>query len=174
MTNARLPRATLNGDGLSKEVTIGIPEGTWVATLSDGSTITEHSGDFKIIPGERKPWVRLCNFMGENKLWITSLRFNYRGRTIHLPRAKFEKFNLQERVKPPIYYSLQYHHEAEMTLGGQVIEEWLYVDLAAHYPDFAVHFIQDVTNGNNSWIVVTDPDSLAPSPLNKDLVKKTN
>lgn len=79
---------------------------------------------------------------------------------------------MQERIKPPIYYSLQYHHEAEMTLGGQVEQEWVYVDMAAHYPDFAVHFIQDVTNGDNSWIVVTDPDAMAPTPLNKDLVKR--
>lgn len=171
MTDIRL--ATLNGDGKTIEFN-HLPEGTWVATLSDGSTITEHSGQFKIIEGERKPWVRLCRFLGDNKLWLTSLRLNYRGRTIHMPRTKLDKFGMTERTRTPLYYSLQYHHEAEMTFGGAVKEEWNYIDLAAHYQDFAVHFVQDVTNGDNSWIVVTDTDAMAPTPLNKDLVRRPN
>jgi len=167
-------KATLNGDGKTEVKLSGVPEGTWVATLSDGSTVTEHQGDFAVIPGERKPWVRLCRFLGQNGLWITSLRFNFRGRTLHMPRTKLDKFGMTERLKPPLYYSLQYHHEAEMTLAGQIEQEWVYVDLAAHYQDFAVHFIQDVSNGNNSWIVVTDPDAMAPTPRNKELVKRLN
>src|SRR6476469_8851193 len=169
MTDVRLAKTTLNGDGPSEITLKGVPEGTWVATLSDGSTVTEHTGDFKILEGERKPWIRLCRFLGSNHLWLTSLRFNYRGLTIHMPRTKLDKFGMENRVKPPLYYALQYHHEAEMTMGGAVQEEWSYVDLAAHYQDFAVHYIQDATNGDNSWIVVTDPDAIAPTPRNKDL-----
>jgi hypothetical protein len=172
MSDVRLGSATLNGD--SRKVTLGIPEGTWVATLSDGSTIVENTGDFQIVEGERKPWVRLCKFLGDSGLWLTSLRFNYRGRTVHLPRMTLDKFGMTDRIKPPLYYSLQYHHEAELSLGGVLQKEWIYVDLASHYQDFAVHFIQDVSNGDNSWIAVTDPDALAPTPRRKDLLPDSN
>jgi len=43
-----------------------------------------------------------------------------------------------------------------------------FIDLAAHYDEFAVHYIQEVT-GENAWIVVTDSEALAPSPSRRTI-----
>lgn len=136
----------------------------WVATLSDGTTVVEHNGDFQIKPGERKPWVRLCQFTEDNNLHLTSLRLNYDGRTVHMPRSSLGRFGIGEVNQSPSCYSLQYHIEGEMRNGGE-LEQTLFVDMAAHYDDFIVHYIQDVTNGNNSWVIVTKgAERLAVTP----------
>jgi len=129
----------------------------WVATLSDGTTAVENLGEWGIIPGQRKPWVRLCEKLATEGKYITSLRLRIGERTIHLPRIE-NKFP----SKAPSYYSLCYHLEVDDVLGG--MKEKYFIDLAAHYDDFAVHYIQDTTEGNNSWITVTDNKALAPSP----------
>src|SRR5581483_5302824 len=85
----------------------------WVATLSDGTTAVEHSGKWQIRSGERKPWIRLCEFANTNGQHLTSLRLNSRGRTIHLPREKFDRFSMNERSKAPDHYSVQYHLEVD-------------------------------------------------------------
>lgn len=137
----------------------------WVATLSDGSTVVEHEGEYAQVPGERKPWVKLVQFAGQNKLHLTSLRLNFRGRTVHLPRAKFDRFDFNDKAVAPLSYSLQYHLEAEMGPDGSFGNEHRFVDLAAHYPEFTVHYIQDITDGNNSWVLITKGDlPLAESP----------
>jgi hypothetical protein len=139
----------------------------WVATLSDGTTAVEHRGSWAVIPGKRKPWVRLCNFAAQEGLHLTSLRLNIDDKTIHMPRDKFDRFNLGKYSQSPKSYSLQYHLEVDDLMAKRDSTE--FVDLAAHYPLFTVHYIQDVTNGNNSWIVVTDGDTpMAISPSRKD------
>lgn len=141
----------------------------WVATLSDGSTAVEHAGDFQILPGERKPWVRLCEFTADNGLHLTSLRLNFKGRTIHMPRSRFDRFDMNVASRAPLFYSLQYHMEAEMSSAGFLESQTLFVDLAAHFEfngsKISVHYIQDVTEGNNSWIIVNEDWSpLAATP----------
>lgn len=141
----------------------------WVATLSDGSTAVEHVGEYKVIPGERKPWVRLVNFAAKNGLHLTSLRLNSRGRTIHMPRLAFDKFGMVgTKSVDPLFYSLNYIIEGSMDANGGVFQQESFVDLVTHYPKFDVHFIQDLDKGNNSWVTVTEnytPN--APSPLPK-------
>jgi hypothetical protein len=137
----------------------------WVATLSDGSTVAEHAGEFQIVPGERKPWIRLCQFAADNNLHLTSLRLNFKGRTIHLPRSKFDRFDMNESSRTPAFYALQYHLEGTFEEDGS-FSQTDFIDLAAHYDDFVVHYIQNITDANTSWVVVTNADSepLAPSP----------
>ena len=134
-----------------------VEKATFVATLSDGSTAVEESGEWVTLPGERKPWVRLCNFAYENGLYLTSLRLNYKGTTIHLPREKFSRFGLEDVVVTPDHYSLSYQIEAE--IGGEdggFGNEQLYIDLAAHFEEgFVVHYIQQITTQDHSWVVVT-------------------
>jgi hypothetical protein len=138
----------------------------WIATLSDGTTAVEHSGEWQIIPGQRKPWVRFCEFAAKNKLHLTSLRLNFKGRTIHMPRSKFDRFDMNVRNRAPLSYSLQYHIEAEMDELGAVSQQE-FIDLASHYGDFTVHYVQELGVGNNSWVIVTDDDQpLAESPRN--------
>jgi hypothetical protein len=135
----------------------------WIATLSNGETAVEHSGEWQIKPGTRKPWVRLCEFCTDNNLKLTSLRLWFRGKTIHMPRDKFDKFSMNDTALPPNHYSLQYHIEADDILSG--VKQDTFIDLAAHYEDFIVHYIQDVSEGSNSWMVVTRPHQrLAASP----------
>lgn len=136
----------------------------WVATLSNGETAVEHVGKYQITPGERKPWVKLCEFAADQGLHLTSLRLNHDGRTIHMPRDNFGRFSMNETSQAPKSYSLQYHIEGDMENGG-ILNETLFVDMAAHYDDFIVHYIQDVTNNDTSWVIVTKgAERLAQTP----------
>jgi len=135
----------------------------WVATLSDGTTAAEESGEWKEVPGEKKPWVRLVEFAGKNKLYLTSLRLNIDGRTIHMPRDAFDRFNFNETQMVPNSYSLTYHLEGE--LSGAIINEERFIDLAAHFDGFAVHYLQNITNPNLSWVIVSNGKGrMAQSP----------
>lgn len=136
----------------------------WIATLSDGTTAVEHTGEYKIVPGERKPWVRLTQFLAEEDLHLTSLRLNFRGRTIHMPRQNFDRFSLGKLSVAPSFYSLQYILEADISNGGELVET-PFVDLIAHYDDFQVHHIQELKDGNTSWVVTTkNLLPMAPTP----------
>ena len=137
----------------------------WIATLSNGATAVEHSGEYSIIPGERKPWVRLTEFLTINNLHLTSLRLNFRGRTIHMPRENFDRFSLNALSRSPSFYSLQYFLEGEMGLTGGITEQRHYIDLVAHFDTFEVHYVHDLEDGNTSWVLVTENfESMAPTP----------
>lgn len=133
----------------------------FIATLSDGSTITEGSGEWTVQPGQRSPWIRLAQFATKNKLHLTSLRLDIDGRTVHMPRERFERFGL-EGVEPH-FYSLSYQLEVDnINSGGG--KQSHFVNLTAHFDDFEVHYVQDV-EGTTSWIIVTrDFDAIAPTP----------
>ena len=128
----------------------------WIVTTSDGNTYIE-GRDFPVIPGERKPWVRLVDKLATDGSFITSMRLQVGKQTVVLPTmsGKFGGY-------PPRYYSLCYHAEIDDVLGNQTQSD--FVDVAAHYENFAVHYVCDTSSGNTSWITVTDPDALAPSP----------
>lgn len=125
----------------------------WVATLSDGTTAVQDEGEFVLVPGERRPWVKLVQKLGEKQLHLTSLRLNVDGRTIHLPRLKNHKLGDNYDFLPPENYALEYVVELDDLLG--VPEEKHYIILIAVYPNFEVHYIQDLQDINNSWIAVT-------------------
>lgn len=142
---------------------------TWVATLSDGRTLTER--DFQVEPGQRKPWVQLTELLVQNSNTLTSLRLNFKGRTIHMPRSNFGQFDYNDINRAPLSYSLCYHLEGDMTFGeeGELMKQTHYIELAAHYEGFMVRYIQDITDGNNSWVVVTDETrALAETPRRRD------
>lgn len=166
MADVRLASSTQNGDGRIKIQPMA-HDATWVATLSNGETAVEESGKWTINPGEPLPWVRLCYFLADNDLHLTSLRLNIKGRTIHLPRANFDKFELNS--KTPNYYSLSYKMEVTMDMSGGPVEQQVFVDLAAHYDQFAVHYIQNATIGNESWVVITDNQAISTTPRNNNV-----
>ena len=150
------------------QIKINAPAQTaqFVATLSDGTTAVEESGEWVTRYGERKPWVRLTQFAAREGLHLTSLRLNIAGRTIHMPREKFDRFGLEGET--PLYYSLSYHLEVDDAMMGQGKQSH-FVALAAHFDEFTVNYIQDVSLANTSWIVVTKGEGspLVPSPRKK-------
>lgn len=136
----------------------------WVATLSDGTTKREHEGEYAIVPGERKPWVRLTRFLNDSGLHLTGLTLKFRDREVHMPEDQFQKLSMNgAKIVAPTSYSLQYMMEKEL-YGGQA--ETYFVDLIAHYPEFEVHLVQNVSSGNESWVTVTQGfQSMAQTPL---------
>jgi hypothetical protein len=140
----------------------------WVATLSDGTTAVEHAGEYTVVPGERKPWVRLASFLANNDLHLTSLRLNFRGRTIHMPRENFDRFNLGNVSRAPAFYSLQYLIEGNIDTASGIFSQQKFIDLIAHYDSFEVHYLQDLEKGDNSWVIVTEGlNTMAPTPRKK-------
>lgn len=136
---------------------------SWAATLSDGTTVVENEGAYTIVPGERQPWVRFASFLANNDLQLTSLRLDYQGRTIHLPKEAFDRFSLGDMSLAPSFYSLQYFIEAELSDGGG-LEQRNFIDLVAHYDDFEIHHIHDLVDGT-SWTNVTRGFiPMAPTP----------
>lgn len=143
---------------------------TWVATMSDGTTVAEHSGEYVEIPGQRMPWIRLTSFLAENDLHLTSLRVNVGGRTIHMPRVTGR---FVDQAVAPLYYSVDYKAEAEMGDGGTFREQKRFIDLIAHYDSFEVHYIQSL-DATNAWVIVTEGYfPMAPTPRNLSEKEKT-
>lgn len=151
----------------------GRKEAHWVVTLSNGETAVEHTGNWSEIPGERKPWVRLCNYAGKNGYHLTSLRLNIDGKTIHLPKERLSRFVFGEgKEVAPISYSLSYIIEAEMGGDGSFGAEKKFVDLTSHFEDFEVHYVHDITDNNVSWVAVTrGSKAMAESPRRRSPVK---
>ncbi len=133
----------------------------FVATLSDGTTIVEGDKDFKAELGKRTPWYRLTEHLARHDdLHITSLRLNLDGRTIHLPRTNFGRFDMNEYNRAPLFYALEYVLEGSTASDsdGNFSGTWdneKFVDLIAGFETFEVHYITSLSN-NTSWIVVTD------------------
>jgi hypothetical protein len=123
----------------------------FVATLSDGTTVAEHTGEWTIVEGARKPWVRLCDYLLENKLYITSLRYNINGVTYHAPKldTRFEKGGIH-----PKGYSLEYIYEREEGFMPVGVTEFLAVDVGAYYGGPSVHQIVEVGGQKTAWMQV--------------------
>lgn len=138
-------------------------EVTWIATVSDGTTIAEHEGQYEIIPGERKPWVRLCQSLRAEGKHLTSLRLRIGDRAIHLPRSQ-GRFSTKNPVAPD-FYSLEHIVELDGIGGDQSQSDFL--DAAAHYEGYSVHFITQVDDITNAWVEVRDNACIAPSPTKK-------
>ena len=119
----------------------------FVATLSDGTVAAEHSGQWVVIDGERKPWVRLGDYLLQNGLHVTSLRYNANGTTYHAPKldTRFEKGGQE-----PDWYSLEYIIEVEEGPNGR--EEMHLVDIGAYFGDVSVHQIIELGGQETSWV----------------------
>jgi hypothetical protein len=82
-----------------------------------------------------------------------------------MPRPKFDRFSFNENNRAPFSYSLQYHIEGEMGGSDMALSQTTFIDLAAHYETLTVHYVQELGDGNNSWVVVTENDRpLAETP----------
>jgi hypothetical protein len=120
----------------------------WIATLSDGSRVTEGEGDFTLIPGERTPWFRLTEQLNKKGLYLTRLVLDVNGKEVSLPNdAEF--------------YSLCYHIEGVLGSGG--IRSKKFVEGRAHYSDR--DFVLLVSEDADFVARITEPtEGLAPTP----------
>ena len=127
----------------------------WKALLSDDSIVVEHEGEYTERLGERLPWPRLIEFLNKNALYIKQLDLEIDNKIIHLPfECKFSK--------KPSFYSFQHILEVDNILSGHQITE--FIDIAAHFKDFVVHYITNI-NDAESWVTISDPfDAISPSP----------
>lgn len=137
---------------------------SWVATTSNGEQVAEHKGNYTVIDGERKPWVRLCQNLATNGEHITSLRLwivdKHGQRTVNLPRlnSRFKANTIPDR------YSIEYILEADDVLGATKQDE--FIDVGTHYGNVSVHYIQQINDIANSWIEVRSGlEPQMPSPL---------
>lgn len=123
----------------------------WVATLSDGTVAIENKGDWSVVEGERKPWVRLCDHLVKNNLHITSLRYNANGTTYHAPRLNDRFMHGGEH---PETYSIQYIYERDE--GSDGVTETQLVDIGAQYEGFSVNQVIELDDQSNgkSWVQV--------------------
>lgn len=74
----------------------------FIASLSNGETVTEEKGNFTTVEGELSPWQKLLSYCGENNLTITSLSLCTRdGMRWNIPSAgkspKFRQFTLAQK-----------------------------------------------------------------------------
>jgi hypothetical protein len=138
----------------------------WVATLSDGATVTEHEGNFTVRPGDKSPWRRLCEWTAERGLHLTSVRIQVGGQTVHLPRL-----NNRFCGSVPYRYSMACRRldslrvEAGGRADGKVEMEDFHLDFAAHFKGFSVHVLVDLNR--NAWVEVLPDEAMcaAPGPL---------
>ena len=118
----------------------------FVATLSNGTVAAENNGMWTVIPGERKPWVRLQQYCADNDLHITSLRLNVDGQTYHLPKID-TRFNTG--ALHPDSYSIQYIGEVEQDGTTNNL-----IDVGAYYGDVSVHLMCELDGQHTSWTQV--------------------
>lgn len=118
----------------------------FVATLSDGTVAAEHQDNWAILPGERKPWVRLAQHLAQEGLHVTSLRYNANGQTYHAPKldTRFEKGG-----RAPDHYAIEYILEREESPGSVV--ERLFVDIGAYYGNASVHMLIELGGQQSVW-----------------------
>jgi hypothetical protein len=120
----------------------------WIAKLSDGQEAIEHSEKWRVLPGQRNPWVRLVKYAEDHKLHIEELSVEVDGRRTNLPKAADR-------------YSVQY--STEIDLIDQ--QKRHFVDLTTHYDQFEIHYVFEIEGKKESWIQVTQGyEPLCPSP----------
>lgn len=79
-----------------------------------------------------------------------------------------DRFGFNESNLKPLRYSLCYHLERDDILGEGGGTDELFIDLAAHYDQFTLHYIHNITNDSESYMVISDntdpliPDSGTP------------
>ena len=100
----------------------------WIALLSDSSKVEEGEGDYQVIPGGRKPWIRLINDLDEKGLYLTGLGYQVDDYTTWASSGAD-------------FYSLQYNSVARV---GTVLEVFHYVDFAAHFGEISKHTIRNL------------------------------
>lgn len=80
----------------------------WIASLSNGDTITEGKGDYTVTTGELSPYQRLLAFCRDNDVHLTSISLATRdGKRWNLPSAgRDPKFHAFASLPQPVSYKM--------------------------------------------------------------------
>lgn len=126
----------------------------WFASLSDGQTVYEDKGEYKVIEGELSPWQRLQKHI-ENGIRITSLSlYTDDGKRFNLPSAgKNPKFKVFADAEMPESYNFFRQAGADV-MNGQAQEIEVFTVAEAIYPDKKLQIWVSEANPNNCWTVI--------------------
>ena len=126
----------------------------WFASLSDGSTVYEDKGDYKIIEGELSPWNRLQEYL-KNGIRITSISlYTDDGKRFNLPSAgKNPKFKEFSEAEKPVSYNFFRKAGADV-MNNKAQKYEVYSVIEAIYPDKKLQVWVSESNSNNSWAVI--------------------
>jgi hypothetical protein len=123
----------------------------WIAVLSNGEVIKEGEGDFQLIAGERKPWVRLCSYLSANNLHINDLAL------------EVDDTIMQLFTEIPDFYAIQYQATGILDADGSFSQEHC-IDIGGFYGTSSVHYVHNTTTNEGHWEQRHDELPLMPSP----------
>ncbi|XOB41793.1 MAG: hypothetical protein ACKKMS_00115 [Candidatus Nealsonbacteria bacterium] len=128
----------------------------WAISLSNGETVYEDKGDYRIIKGEISPWQKLLKFIDKQGVRITSLSlYMDDGRRWNLPSAgrnpKFKEFADAEK---PISYRFFRKAGIDMDFDGGNRKEEIYTVAEAIYKDKKLQVWVPEENPEVCWSVI--------------------
>lgn len=142
-------------------MTLQVHKVKWQVSLSNGKTVFEDKGDFKLIPGELSPWNRLLKYVEDNSLTITSLSlYTDDGRTFNLPSlGKNPKFSAFDIAQKPYKFSLERKYAADInTDDGTSEKQDSFTTICAWYKfgevSLKLSIWVDESNTKNCWCLV--------------------
>ena len=128
---------------------MNIPENTsyrWVVGLSNGDTLVEGKGIVSRVTGELSPWLKLQQYLEENKdVIITSLSMRAGDKHVNLPSNK-PKFNGQI----PSGFNCFRKVAFDVLVGGGGAEH--YICIEAIYDGCTVQMWADENDTNKVWV----------------------
>jgi hypothetical protein len=126
----------------------------FIASLSNGQTITEGKGDYAVTTGELSPYQRLLAFCAKENVSITSLSLaTADGRRWNLPSSgKNPKFKAFGDAPKPLSY--KFFRKMGVDIINSVSQEQeTYSVIEATYPTHKLQVWVDERTGN-SWSLI--------------------
>lgn len=125
----------------------------WKVGLSNGFNFTEGKGQtFKEIPGEKSSWLKLQDYITENKLIITSICLVTKdNRTFNLPSGgNNPKFAMFKELEKPSEF--RFFRAFGGDLKGNSMDYFAVIE--AEYPKYKLQMWVDENNTNNCWVLI--------------------
>lgn len=125
----------------------------WFVSLSDGQTLFEGKGDYKVIKGELSPWQRLLKTLDKRRITSLSL-YTDDGKRFNLPSAgKNPKFKVFADAEMPESYNF-FRKAGSDIMEGQVQNYEVYTVIEAIYKDKKLQLWVSEANPDNCWTLV--------------------
>jgi len=126
----------------------------WSVSLSNGETLQEDKGAYKIIQNEDSPYRRLLSYLKEKDLKITSLSLVCGERRWILPSAGANpKFKIFCDAPKPIKYRFFRKMGMDINSTTQSKQE-IYAVIEADYSDKKLQIWVSELNPENSWSLI--------------------